>query len=60
MLYEVITPSELARAVLLGLKWAGLLRREEEFTLVPGEVRRLDLLLWDLQWLQEYGFEFLV
>jgi len=51
-------PSEPARAVLLGLKWAGLLRREEEFTLVPGEVRRLDLLLWDLQWLQEYGFEF--
>ncbi len=51
-------PSEPARAVLLGLKWAGLLRREEAFTLVPGEVRRLDLLLWDLQWLQEYGFEF--
>ncbi len=51
-------PSEPSRAVLLGLKWAGLLRHEDEFTLVPGEIRRLDLLLWDLQWLQEYGFQF--
>ena len=51
-------PSEQARAVFRGLKWAGLIRREGEFTLVPGEIRRLDLLLWDLQWLREYGFRY--
>jgi 6-pyruvoyl tetrahydropterin synthase/QueD family protein len=51
-------PSERARAVLKGLKWGGMLKREGDFTLVPGEIRRLDLLLWDLQWLQEYGFRF--
>ncbi|MEJ2593398.1 MAG: 6-carboxytetrahydropterin synthase [Candidatus Thiodiazotropha sp.] len=51
-------PSEQARAVFRGLKWGGLVKREGEFTLVPGEIRRLDLLLWDLQWLREYGFRF--
>jgi len=50
--------SERARAVLRGLNWSGLLREEGGFVLVPGEVRRLDLLLWDLQWLREYGFRF--
>ncbi|MEJ2465011.1 MAG: 6-carboxytetrahydropterin synthase [Candidatus Thiodiazotropha sp.] len=51
-------PSEQARAVFKGLKWSGMLKSEGDFTLVPGEIRRLDLLLWDLQWLQEYGFRF--
>jgi 6-pyruvoyl tetrahydropterin synthase/QueD family protein len=51
-------PSEQARAILRGLKWGGLLKREGEFALIPGEIRRLDLLLWDLQWLREYGFQF--
>ncbi|MEW8049654.1 MAG: 6-carboxytetrahydropterin synthase [Candidatus Thiodiazotropha endolucinida] len=49
-------PSEQARAIFRGLKWGGLLRREDSFTVVPGEIRRLDLLLWSLQWLNEYGF----
>ena len=51
-------PSEQARAVLEGLRVAGMLREEGEFTVVPGEVRRLDLLLWNVQWLREYGFQF--
>jgi 6-pyruvoyl tetrahydropterin synthase/QueD family protein len=51
-------PSECARAVLRGLTWAGLVREEGEFVVVPGEVRRLDLLLWDLQALREDGFRF--
>jgi len=51
-------PSEQARAIYRGLKWGGLLKCEGAFTLVPGEIRRLDLLLWDLQWLREYGFRF--
>jgi 6-pyruvoyl tetrahydropterin synthase/QueD family protein len=51
-------PSERARAVLRGLGWGGMLREEGDFVLVPGEVRRIDLLLWDLQWLREYGFRF--
>jgi 6-pyruvoyl tetrahydropterin synthase/QueD family protein len=53
-----VYPSEQARAVLRALKWAGLLHREGAFSIVPGEVRRLDLLLWNLQWLSEYGFLF--
>jgi 6-pyruvoyl tetrahydropterin synthase/QueD family protein len=51
-------PSEQARAVFRALRWAGLLQKEGAFTLVPGEIRRLDLLLWNLQWLSEYGFLF--
>ncbi len=50
--------SEGARAVLRGLDWAGLLRDEGGFVVVPGEVRRLELLLWDLAALGEYGFQF--
>jgi 6-pyruvoyl tetrahydropterin synthase/QueD family protein len=51
-----IYPSEQTRAVFRGLKWAGLVQREGVYTIVPGEIRRLDLLLWNLQWLNEYGF----
>ncbi len=51
-------PSEQSRAVLRGLKWGGLLKREGEFALIPGEIRRLELLLWDLHWLREYGFRY--
>ncbi|MEW8689471.1 MAG: 6-carboxytetrahydropterin synthase [Candidatus Thiodiazotropha endolucinida] len=51
-------PSEQARAIYRGLKWGGLLQKEETFTIVPGEIRRLDMLLWNLQWLSEYGFLF--
>ncbi len=51
-------PSELARAVLRALDWAGLVREDGPFVLIPGEVRRLDLLLWDLAALRDYGFRF--
>ena len=51
-------PSESARATLRGLGWAGLLREDGDFMRVPGEVRRLDLLLWDLTALRDYGFRF--
>lgn len=51
-------PSEQARAVLRGLDWAGLIREEGDFVLIPGEVRRLDLLFWDLAALRDYGFRF--
>ncbi len=49
---------EPARAVLQGLRWAGLLRACGDFVEVPGEVRRLELLLWDLARLADYGFRF--
>jgi 6-pyruvoyl tetrahydropterin synthase/QueD family protein len=51
-----VHPSEQARAVFRGVKWAGLLQTEGAYAIVPGEVRQLDLLLWDLHWLSEYGF----
>ncbi|MCU7870964.1 MAG: 6-carboxytetrahydropterin synthase [Candidatus Thiodiazotropha sp. (ex Lucinoma borealis)] len=50
--------SERARAVLRGLKWGGVMEKEGAFVIIPGEIRRLDQLLWDLQWLREYGFRF--
>ncbi|MGA7980361.1 MAG: 6-carboxytetrahydropterin synthase [Chromatiaceae bacterium] len=51
-------PSERTRALLRALTWGGLVREEGAFAVVPGEVRRLDLLLWDLDSLQELGFRF--
>lgn len=51
-------PGEQARAVLLGLRWAGLVRERGTLVEVPGEIRRLDLLFWLEQRLQDYGFRF--
>lgn len=48
--------SENARATLEGLRWAGLLHAGEMFADIPGEIRRLDLLLWDLEQLAGLGF----
>lgn len=54
----VSAPGERARAVLLGLRWAGRVKDEAPFVEIPGEVRRLDLLLWDLEQLNDFGFCF--
>jgi 6-pyruvoyl tetrahydropterin synthase/QueD family protein len=54
----VTYPGERARAVLRGLTWAGLVQTQGAFALIPGEIRRLDLLLWDLADLRDYGFRF--
>ena len=51
-------PGETARAVLEGLRLSGLLGSEGEFAVIPGGIRWLDLLLWDLNYLSEYGFRF--
>ncbi|MCW8905760.1 MAG: 6-carboxytetrahydropterin synthase [Sedimenticola sp.] len=51
-------PTEAARQALLGLRWAGLLQENAGFVEVPGEIRRLDLLLWTLDRLADYGFQF--
>ena len=51
-------PGEMARATLLALRWAGLLTCNDTFAEVPGEVRRLALLHWDLEQLRCYGFLF--
>lgn len=56
------TPGEPARAVLEGLRMAGLLRHERhaggEFCNIPGDIRSLDLLLWTQARLGDYGFRF--
>ena len=57
-LRPVVRPSEAARQTLLGLRWAGLLRERDAYANVPGEIRRLDLLLWDLDQISDYGFRF--
>lgn len=51
-------PGEAARATLRGLDWAGLVERDSEDVRIPGDVRRLDLLLWSLERLAEFGFRF--
>ncbi len=51
--------SEPARAVLSGLGLAGRLGREGDFTVVHGEVRRLDLLLWTQARLEACGLRFM-
>lgn len=54
----VRTPDEPARAVLEGLRMAGLISHRGDFSSIPGEIRWLDLLLWDLSHLTGYGFRF--
>lgn len=50
--------TESARSTLLGLRWAGLVREREGWVEIPGEIRRLDLLLWGLERLADFGFQF--
>ena len=49
--YQVISapPRKRARSCIAGVQLAGLLRQEAEFAVVPGDIKRLDLLLWLLQ-----------
>ena len=49
---------ETARSLLRGLRLAGLVQTADGLAVIPGEIRRLDLLLWELQYLQDYGFRF--
>ncbi len=51
-----VRPSERARAVYEGIKWAGQIDSDDDFVSIAGDVRRLDLLLWDLDALYELGF----
>lgn len=51
-------PRPRAWAVLEGLRLAGLVQEQNGMVVVPGEVRRLDLLFWDLQHLRDFGFRF--
>ena len=53
-----LLPGEQARSVLWGLNFAGLVHRHEEYCEIPGDIRRLDLLLWDLRQLGDYAFRF--
>lgn len=51
-------PSDRACAVMKALRIAGLLRTDGRFAIIDGEIRRLDQLLWDLQYLGDYGFQY--
>jgi 6-pyruvoyl tetrahydropterin synthase/QueD family protein len=51
-------PDETARCLLQGFRLAGLLKIEDKFLVLPGDIRRLDLLLWNLQYLKDFGFRF--
>ena len=44
--------------VIAAVRTAGLLEMKPELCVIPGEVRRLDQLLWLAQHLQDYGFRF--
>lgn len=54
----LLHPGEAARATLLGLNWAGLLKETDSFVQMEGEIRRLDLLLFFAESLADYGFQF--
>ena len=47
-----------ARVALSAVHAAGMLEQRPRLWVVPGEVRRLDQLLWLVQYLQDYGFHF--
>ena len=51
-------PRERARCVLQGLRLAGLVQVREPLVIVPGEIRCLELLLWEQQYLADFGFQF--
>lgn len=51
-------PRERARSLLWGLSFAGLVRRRADYREVPVDIRRLDLALWALTDLRDYGFRF--
>ena len=47
-----------ARIVLAAVQAVGLFERQRSLCEIPGEIRRLDQLLWLMQQLREYGFCF--
>ena len=47
-----------AQLVLASLQIAGLVEHEHDFVMIPGEIRKLDQLLWLAENLQAYGFRF--
>ncbi|HHH45022.1 MAG TPA: 6-carboxytetrahydropterin synthase [Gammaproteobacteria bacterium] len=51
-------PGETARGLLQGIRLAGLLRPEGDYLVIPGDIRRLDLLLWNQRYLSDFGFCF--
>jgi len=56
---SIRVPGEAARATLRGLSLAGLVeKRDDGGVRIAGDVRRLDLLLWDMERLADLGFRF--
>ncbi len=53
-----LAPSPRARLVLSAIDAAGMLRVKGDFVEIPGEVRRLDQLLWLLRQVKAHGFVF--
>lgn len=51
-------PGEEARCVLEGLRWAGRLAMNGNLAELRGDIRQLDLLLWNLERLEGYGFRY--
>ena len=47
-----------ARVVLAAVRAAGMLEQRRSLFAIPGEIRRLDQLLWLMQHLRDYGFCF--
>ena len=51
-------PDRRAKLTLSALYTAGLVQSDAAFVVIPGEIRKLDQLLWLNECLQEYGFQF--
>lgn len=52
------TVSKSARLILAALNAVGVLQKQDDFAIIPGEVRKLDQLLWFADHLRGYGFQF--
>ncbi len=49
---------ERSKACLAAFELAGLLYEEDQLSVIEGDIKRLELLLWHLQFLAELGFKF--
>ena len=51
-------PRMQAQSVLAGLRLAGLVFEEQAFSVISAPIKCLEQLLWDLQWIKDFGFEY--
>ena len=51
-------PRAEAQSVLAGLRLVGLVHEEQALSVISAPIKCLEQLLWDLQWVKDFGFQF--